>query len=260
VFRCEDLEAYIRELRVGGVDEDDNDDGKGIRRSLLLVNKADLLTKKQRCVWFDILNDVACLATVLMGVSSDSYKTKHSQQWADYFDSQGVAFAFFSAAKATAEQEAEEKRRRKEMDEEDEEDRVVGSSEDEESEEEAVDKDSPVQQGEVDNLDEEDDEEDDEDEDETEELADRMNIALAASLEGGNERSTEVTIEEEAEVVHKKETEEQEAEITDDEDEDDEDEVTRILTVAELEELFERAAPPLQGEFSFNVVFPSRRR
>ncbi|KAG8786732.1 hypothetical protein FRC15_010800 [Serendipita sp. 397] len=49
--------------------------GKGKRRTLLLVNKADLLTKAQRTTW------------------------------ADYFDANNVRFAFYSAANASALQE-----------------------------------------------------------------------------------------------------------------------------------------------------------
>ncbi|KAA1471574.1 P-loop containing nucleoside triphosphate hydrolase protein [Dentipellis sp. KUC8613] len=72
-FRCEDLETYIRDI--------DTADGEqmstpGKRRSLLLINKADLLTDKQRLAW------------------------------ADYFDKQGIQYAFFSAANAVALQEA----------------------------------------------------------------------------------------------------------------------------------------------------------
>ncbi|VDB99574.1 unnamed protein product [Peniophora sp. CBMAI 1063] len=72
-FRCEDLEAYIQDVEGA---EGEKGTGKGLRRSLLLINKSDLLTAKQR------------------------------QQWANYFDAQGVAYAFFSAANATALQEA----------------------------------------------------------------------------------------------------------------------------------------------------------
>ncbi|EPQ60470.1 kinase-like protein [Gloeophyllum trabeum ATCC 11539] len=72
-FRCEDLESYVRDVE--GT-EGEKGTGKGKRRNLLLINKADLLTAKQR------------------------------RLWADYFDEQGVQYAFFSAANATALQEA----------------------------------------------------------------------------------------------------------------------------------------------------------
>lgn len=54
LFRSEDLENYVKEI-----------DPK--KRNLLLVNKADMLTEKQR------------------------------ESWADYFDKQGISFRFFSA-------------------------------------------------------------------------------------------------------------------------------------------------------------------
>ena len=45
-FRCEDLEAYVQDVEGA---EGEAGTGKGKRRSLLLINKADLLTAKQRC-------------------------------------------------------------------------------------------------------------------------------------------------------------------------------------------------------------------
>jgi ribosome biogenesis GTPase A len=44
-FRCEDLEQYVHDVE--GV-EGEAGTGKGKRRSMLLINKADLLTAKQR--------------------------------------------------------------------------------------------------------------------------------------------------------------------------------------------------------------------
>ncbi|KAI0936735.1 hypothetical protein AcV5_004801 [Taiwanofungus camphoratus] len=73
-FRCEDLEAYVQDVEGA---EGEHGTGKGKRRSLLLINKADLLTTKQR------------------------------RLWADYFDGQGVRYAFFSAANAAALQQAQ---------------------------------------------------------------------------------------------------------------------------------------------------------
>ncbi|TFK36883.1 P-loop containing nucleoside triphosphate hydrolase protein [Crucibulum laeve] len=72
-FRCEDLESYVGDVE--GT-EGEAGSGKGNRRSMLLINKADLLTAKQRC------------------------------QWADYFDERGIRYAFYSAANATAIQQA----------------------------------------------------------------------------------------------------------------------------------------------------------
>ncbi|PPQ67085.1 hypothetical protein CVT25_005686 [Psilocybe cyanescens] len=72
-FRCEDLESYVEDVE--GT-EGEAGTGKGKRRSMLLINKADLLNAKQRC------------------------------QWADYFDAQGIHYAFYSAADAAAIQQA----------------------------------------------------------------------------------------------------------------------------------------------------------
>lgn len=44
-FRCEDLESYV--LDVEGP-EGEQGTGSGLRRNLLLINKSDLLTAKQR--------------------------------------------------------------------------------------------------------------------------------------------------------------------------------------------------------------------
>jgi large subunit GTPase 1 len=46
-FRCEDLEDYVRDVEGA---EGEQGTGKGKRRSLLLINKADLLTAQQRSV------------------------------------------------------------------------------------------------------------------------------------------------------------------------------------------------------------------
>ncbi|EJD03696.1 P-loop containing nucleoside triphosphate hydrolase protein [Fomitiporia mediterranea MF3/22] len=72
-FRCEDLEVYVKDVEVP---EGEHRSGDGKRNSLLLINKADLLTAQQR------------------------------RYWADYFDREGIQYAFFSAAKAVALQEA----------------------------------------------------------------------------------------------------------------------------------------------------------
>ncbi|KAF8633007.1 hypothetical protein AX15_001604 [Amanita polypyramis BW_CC] len=74
-FRCEDLESYVHDLEGN---EGEAGTGKGSRRNLLLINKADLLTVEQRC------------------------------QWADYFERQGIDYAFYSAASVVALQQARE--------------------------------------------------------------------------------------------------------------------------------------------------------
>lgn len=75
LFRSADLEKYVKEV-------DEN------KANLLLINKADFLTVKQR------------------------------KAWADYFDSQGIQYTFFSAAIAAKKlEEEEEDRQRKELEE-----------------------------------------------------------------------------------------------------------------------------------------------
>lgn len=64
LFRSEDLDTYVKEV-----------DAK--KRNLLLINKADFLSKNQR------------------------------RQWADYFDKHNIRYTFFSAALAAKEQEEE---------------------------------------------------------------------------------------------------------------------------------------------------------
>lgn len=78
-FRCQDLEKYVQELSNDLLATLDSQPGSSelsrerkLKTNLLLVNKSDLLTEQQR-----------------------SY-------WAEYFDSQGIQFAFFSAANAAA--------------------------------------------------------------------------------------------------------------------------------------------------------------
>lgn len=62
LFRSIDLEKYVTELS--------KPDNNSAKKNLLLVNKADLLTREQRILW------------------------------ADYFTSQNISYVFFSAAKA----------------------------------------------------------------------------------------------------------------------------------------------------------------
>ena len=47
-FRCEDLETYVTEIELDTGREVGK--GKGQRRNMLLINKADLLTVTQRSV------------------------------------------------------------------------------------------------------------------------------------------------------------------------------------------------------------------
>jgi large subunit GTPase 1 len=44
-FRCEDLESYVKDVEGA---EGESGTGAGLRKTLLLINKADLLTSQQR--------------------------------------------------------------------------------------------------------------------------------------------------------------------------------------------------------------------
>ena len=90
-FRCEDLEAYVQDVE--GT-EGEQGTGKGKRKNVLLINKADLLTAEQRSD-----TSGAGAITVCTDFASDR------RIWADYFDSQGLRYAFYSATNATAGQE-----------------------------------------------------------------------------------------------------------------------------------------------------------
>ena len=72
-FRCQDLEEYVKEL--------------GGKKSLLLINKSDLLTSDQR--------------SVLRMYRTAERLPEFRIAWADYFDSEGISYAFFSAAAAS---------------------------------------------------------------------------------------------------------------------------------------------------------------
>jgi large subunit GTPase 1 len=52
-FRCEDLEDYVRDVEGA---EGEAGTGKGKRKSLLLINKADLLTAEQRYALLSSVN------------------------------------------------------------------------------------------------------------------------------------------------------------------------------------------------------------
>lgn len=85
LFRCEDLERYVVSLPANVAEQsaippEEARSYRGPRRTLLLVNKADLLDDEQR------------------------------RQWARYFESIGLRFAFFSATDASARQAAKAQR------------------------------------------------------------------------------------------------------------------------------------------------------
>ena len=166
-------------------------------------------------------------------------------RWAEYFISIGVVYAFFSATDAVAALEQAAKQRRRE----------AGDYEQEEVNEDVDEKDD-------DEKDEEDDDQDIYDSDEEVESEgddDLLSIALAEStLELGDEDGWSTEPEDEGlvadgevdkrlangermplkDVVH---------EISKGNGVKEEDIKTRVLSITELEDLFESAAPPLEG-------------
>ncbi|KAL0580818.1 hypothetical protein V5O48_001194 [Marasmius crinis-equi] len=184
-FRCEDLEDYVRDVEGP---EGEKGTGKGLRRSLLLINKADLLTAKQRL------------------------------QWADYFDSQSVQYAFFSAANASALQQARR-------------DAFAAEALTEGIEATAADGDS-------------DDDEDD----------------AVPSADDDREEDGEIP---DSELESDEETDDSDAFYSADEDEEDEGEEIqdpriRVLSVLELEELFNKSAPDLSAFADANGNPPTK--
>ncbi|KIJ46381.1 hypothetical protein M422DRAFT_29248 [Sphaerobolus stellatus SS14] len=176
-FRCEDLESYVPDIE--GLEGEKGTAIPGFKRkNLLLVNKADLLTKEQR------------------------------RQWADYFDQQGIAYAFFSAANATALQEARkaaEEAEQRALEEEEEGTSTEESSEDEE--------DQPATQP-------------------TTETSNASDPHVNSTDPEVPASDSESDSEEEDHTVYFSA-------------EDDDDERTKVLSVAQLEDLFLRTAPKL---------------
>ncbi|EIW66619.1 hypothetical protein TREMEDRAFT_65488 [Tremella mesenterica DSM 1558] len=205
-FRCVDLESYVKEIGDDG--EDAAVPGKGKRTSLLLVNKADLLTLDQR------------------------------EAWATYFEKEGIRYAFFSASNAAAAQEQADKiRAREEMDEStegeiEEEDEEEGEGEEwqdtskfEEGSDVEADTELPSAMENA-SLDEEEEEEEDwatEDEDDLED-----DNPVEKRLSNGEHVPL-------AEVAKEVKAKAEEVETS----------RTRVLSVTELEDLFQSAAPPL---------------
>ena len=201
-FRSADLENYVEEVGDDGEGDEITVPGKGKRKSLLLINKADLLTVEQRSIW------------------------------ADYFEKEGIAYAFFSAADAAAAQEQAEKQRKREEgiyeeDEESEEDQededvIAEASEDEVVSGEEVEPEEHLSKA-VEATTLEDEEED-------------------WSTEGEHEEKEEGEVETKlakGERVPLKQAAQQVAE--------EESPRTRVLTVTELEDLFISSAPDLKG-------------
>ncbi|ODO04725.1 hypothetical protein I350_05335 [Cryptococcus amylolentus CBS 6273] len=206
-FRSVDLENYVREI---GSDEDAEEitvPGKGHRRSLLLINKADLLTYDQRCAW------------------------------ADYYERHNISYAFFSAANAAALQEQAEKQRLRALGEYPG-DQQESDSSDEEAENSAEeDDDAPetelAQDLDETHLDDEDEEDWASDEDDNVEQEKQEKTLVDEKLEKGET----IPLEKVAQDVGAKYGESTEEE---------EDIRTRVLSVTELEDLFINSAPSLE--------------
>lgn len=150
--------------------------------------------------------------------------TTPRRQWADYFDSEGIQYAFFSAANATAIQEARR-------------DALAAEQERLEAE----------QRAQLQGSDEEIDEEEEEEEEEVipEEISERAtpppDTPLASDVDGeidGDEEDDEDGYSTESHDFHL---------MDEDDTEDGQDPRARVLSVLELEDLFIRAAPDLNG-------------
>ncbi|KIO16545.1 hypothetical protein M407DRAFT_33809, partial [Tulasnella calospora MUT 4182] len=207
-FRCEDLESYVNDVEGP---EGEKGTGKGLRKSLLLINKSDLLTRDQR------------------------------RQWADYFDSQGIQYAFFSALDAKILQEMRQAA-------EDAEASVAVAAT-------TAPQDAPNNAGKS--------ESGSEDEDEGEETLDTGDADVAAKLTRLAVRDADEEVEAGGESAKPdSEGHEEEDEVSEDDDDEEEEEEgydgyvprardenedirTRVLSVLELEELFVRSAPEL---------------
>ncbi|WVQ79009.1 hypothetical protein IAT38_001101 [Cryptococcus sp. DSM 104549] len=221
-FRCVDLEKYVADV---GSDEGEEMTvpGKGKRKSLLLINKADLLTYEQRC------------------------------QWADYFEKEGISYAFFSAANAAAEQEQAEKQRLRALGEYDE------GNDESDSEEEALAEEGSENEEEEEEDEEEEEEEVDEDE-ESEVESDEEALAEGVkdthiddeegwSTEGEGDKPADELEEKLAhgETIPLKEVaQEVTAKYAKAPEGVEEDIRTRVLSVTELEDLFINSAPDLK--------------
>ncbi|WWD16538.1 hypothetical protein CI109_100965 [Kwoniella shandongensis] len=226
-FRCVDLEKYVQEI---GTEEEDGDitvPGKGKRRSLLLINKADLLTYDQRC------------------------------EWAEYFESEGIAYAFFSAANAAALQEQAEKQRLRALGEYDENaeddddsssDGEAGQQEGAEDEYPSGDEVEPQSDDEESKLaegvkethldDDDDDDEEDDDEEGWSSEGEHEDDQPASEVEEKLAEGEKLPLEEVVPEVAPKFPPLKEGEV--------EDIRTRVLSVTELEDLFINAAPDIQ--------------
>ena len=185
-FRCEDLERCIREIEGP---EGEQGSGPGRRKPLLLVNKADLLTREQR------------------------------KLWAAYFETEGIDFAFYSAATATAIQQREAEALPDERDGEE----LKGPKGRYQTEE-------PPERSE----------------------GTRATVSDPSNNHDSSDASDEGQDDDQDDVQDRSYSEEGSHDILleDPEIHEDQDPSTRVLTVGELEELFMKSAPNLDGMFT----------
>jgi large subunit GTPase 1 len=187
-FRCEDLERCIREIEGP---EGEKGSGPGRRKPLLLVNKADLLTQEQR------------------------------KLWAVYFENEGIDFAFYSAATATAIQQREAET-------------------------------LPVAELEAEEL------KGLKERCQAEEPLDRSEDQRATASDGHDSHDNSDMSDEDSDDMQDGSSSEEGSRavwLDDTEIHQDQDPSTRVLTVGELEELFEKSAPNLDGTpLSFKLL------
>ncbi|KAF8598049.1 P-loop containing nucleoside triphosphate hydrolase protein [Ceratobasidium sp. AG-I] len=195
-FRCADLDSYVHDVE--GPEGEKGSGAKGLRRCLLLVNKADLLTADQR------------------------------RGWADYFEKEGIQYAFFSAANAKALQEA--KRLAEEAAQPKEAHDAESASEESEEEAEAEDGDEPAAEVEA-----------NEDPQESHEPLTPDDSLEEAAPQPHADTSAEVD-------AHHLPVDTGEAD----------DPRTRVLSVLELEELFLSSAPDLSTFATATTPAPSK--
>ena len=162
----------------------------------------------------------------------------HRQAWADHFDAQNIQYAFFSAFNATAAQEQADRQRRRQLGEEEEirfaEDQaqaVGGGAEHDQDDQDVEDQDS-------------DDSQDDEDP--------ALQTALAESFIKEQDGSSDATRTLENELASKLSVQQDDPSVETAagmkglfDDDVDHDPRTRVLTVLELEQLFEKVAPAI---------------
>jgi large subunit GTPase 1 len=156
--------------------------------------------------------------------------------WADHFESQGIAYAFFSAADAAAAQEQAEKQRRREEGTYDEAEEVSEDEVEEELSEEDESEEEPELSKAVEQTTLEDEEEgwSTEGEDDGEEGSD------LGEIEEKLAKGKHVPLAEVAREVAVQSSNQQEATRT------------RVLSVTELEDLFQSAAPDLSGRSEYS--------